>query len=104
MERGHLGYGEDLARAAARARERICRGHYRGENGVDTKASDQLPRATLTIRNTTAWGFQSLGLIGNMAAFNLKENISATLDRVTVFDSGVRPLPPGITPRSFGRA
>jgi hypothetical protein len=59
-----------------------------GENAVDTKASDQLPRATLTIRNTTVWGFRA-GLIGNMAAFNLKENISATLDRVTVFDSEV---------------
>jgi hypothetical protein len=59
-----------------------------GENGVDTKASDQLPRATLTIRNTTAWGFRN-GLIGNMAAFNLKENITATLDRVTVFDSEI---------------
>ena len=59
-----------------------------GENAVDTKSSASLPRATLTIRNTTAWGFRN-GLIGNMAAFNLKENINATLDRVTVFDSEI---------------
>jgi hypothetical protein len=59
-----------------------------GENGVDTKVGLELPRATLTIRNTTAWGFRN-GLIGNMAAFNLKEKIDATLDRITVFDSEI---------------
>jgi hypothetical protein len=59
-----------------------------GENGVDTKASNRLPRATLTIRNSTVWGFRA-GLMRNMAAFNLKENINATLDRVTVFDSEI---------------
>jgi hypothetical protein len=63
-------------------------GAVTGENAVDTKASTTLPRATLTIRNTTASGFRN-GLIGNMAAFNLKEHISATLDRVTVFDSEI---------------
>ena len=40
-----------------------------GENAIDTKASASLPRATLTIRNTTASGFRN-GLIGNMAAFS----------------------------------
>jgi hypothetical protein len=35
-----------------------------------------------------AFGFRN-GLIGNMAAFNLKVNIDATLDRVTVFDSEI---------------
>jgi hypothetical protein len=59
-----------------------------GENAIDTKASGDLPRANLTIRNTTASGFRG-GLIGNMAAFNLKENINATLDGVTVFDSEI---------------
>jgi hypothetical protein len=59
-----------------------------GENAVDTKASAGLARATLTIRDTTASGFRN-GLVGNMAAFNLKENINATLDRVTVFDSEI---------------
>jgi hypothetical protein len=59
-----------------------------GENAVDTKASSSLPRATIAIRDTTAWGFRK-GLIGNMAAFNLKENINAIVDRVTVYDSEI---------------
>jgi hypothetical protein len=63
-------------------------GTVTGENAIDTKANASLARATLTIRNTTAWGFRD-GLIGNMAAFNLKENVDATLDGVTVFDSEI---------------
>ena len=59
-----------------------------GENAVDTKASNGLPRASLTIRDTTAWGFRG-GLIANMAAFNLKENVNATVDGVTVYDSEI---------------
>jgi hypothetical protein len=59
-----------------------------GENAVDTKAALDLPRARLVIRDTVAYGFQN-GLIGNMAAFNLKENIDATVDRVTVYDSEI---------------
>ena len=59
-----------------------------GENAVDTKVGDTLPRARITIRDTVAWGFRN-GLIGNMAAFNLKENISALVDRVTVYDSEI---------------
>lgn len=59
-----------------------------GENGIDTKAASTNPRATLTIRNTTAWGFRN-GLINNMAAFNLKESIDAVLDGVTVYDSEI---------------
>jgi hypothetical protein len=59
-----------------------------GENAIDTKASADWPRASLTLRNVTASGFRG-GLIGNMAAFNLKEHISATLDGITVFDSEI---------------
>ncbi len=59
-----------------------------GENAIDTKAAANLPRARLTIRNVTAWGFQN-GLITNMAAFNLKEHVDARLDGVTVFDSEI---------------
>jgi len=57
-----------------------------GENAVDTKASPLYPRATLTIRDVTATGFRR-GLITNMAAFNLKEHIDASLDGITVSDS-----------------
>jgi hypothetical protein len=59
-----------------------------GENAIDTKAAANLPRARLTIRNVTTWGFRN-GLITNMAAFNLKEHIDAALEGVTVFDSEI---------------
>ena len=59
-----------------------------GENALDTKAAGKLPRATITVRNVTAWGFRG-GVSSNMAAFNLKEHISATLDGVTVYDSEI---------------
>jgi hypothetical protein len=59
-----------------------------GENAVDTKASGLYPRAQIVIRDSTVWGFQG-GLITNMAAFNLKEHVDATVDRVTVFDSEI---------------
>jgi hypothetical protein len=59
-----------------------------GENAIDTKAAASLPRAKIVIRDTEAWGFRG-GLIGNMAAFNLKENIDATVDRVTVNKSEI---------------
>jgi hypothetical protein len=59
-----------------------------GENAVDTKSSASFPRAKIVIRDTTAWGFRG-GLITNMSAFNLKENIDATVDRVTVHDSEI---------------
>jgi hypothetical protein len=59
-----------------------------GENAVDTKASRSAARSTIVIRDTAAWGFRN-GLLPNMAAFNLKENIDATVDRATVFDSEI---------------
>jgi hypothetical protein len=63
-------------------------GAVTGENAVDTKASATFPRSTIVIRDTSAWGFRN-GLISNMAAFNLKENIDATLDGTTVWDSEI---------------
>jgi hypothetical protein len=59
-----------------------------GENAVDTKASPQFARASMMIRDTEAWGFEH-GLISNMAAFNLKENVDVVVDRVTVRDSEI---------------
>ena len=59
-----------------------------GENAVDTKASPAFARAAITIRDTTVWGFRT-GSVTNMAAFNLKEHIDATIDGVTVFDSEI---------------
>ena len=63
-------------------------GTVTGENAVDTKSGSAFPRARITIRNTEAWGFRN-GLISNMAAFNLKENIDAVVDGVTVRDSEI---------------
>jgi hypothetical protein len=59
-----------------------------GENAVDTKAAAANIRSHITIRNTIARGFRN-GLIGNMAAFNLKEHIDATLDGITVSESEI---------------
>lgn len=59
-----------------------------GENAIDTKTFATVTRASLVVRDTTAFGFRN-GYISNQAAFNLKENIEATLDGVTVFDSEI---------------
>lgn len=59
-----------------------------GENAIDTKTSPAAPRARLTVTDTVAEGFGP-GLITNMAAFNLKENVDVTLDRVTVAASEI---------------
>ncbi len=59
-----------------------------GENAVDTKTPPFGPRAVMTIRDTLAWGFRG-GLIANMSAFNLKEDVDISVDRVTVWDSQI---------------
>jgi hypothetical protein len=59
-----------------------------GENALDTKTMGSAPRATVIVRQTEAWGFRG-GLIGNMAAFNIKENVNATFDGVTVSRSEI---------------
>jgi hypothetical protein len=63
-------------------------GTVTGENALDTKTYVNGPRARVTVRNTVASGFRG-GLIADQAAFNLKENIDALVDRVTVFDSEI---------------
>ncbi|MBA3885630.1 MAG: DUF1565 domain-containing protein [Acidobacteria bacterium] len=59
-----------------------------GENALDTKAGPAFGRARITVRDTIAWGYRG-GLINNMAAFNMKENIDAVFDRVTVHNSEI---------------
>jgi hypothetical protein len=59
-----------------------------GENAIDTKEAATNVRSRLIVRDTVASGFRG-GLINNMAAFNLKENVDATVDGVTVFDSEI---------------
>lgn len=66
----------------------FAKGVVPGENAVDTKTHPAAPRARMTIRQTTAEGFGP-GLINNMAAFNLKEQVHVTVDGVTVSRSEV---------------
>jgi len=66
-------------------------GDIPGENAVDTKVVPNdtyvsAPRLRLTVRNFIAHGWKRGGAIGNRAAFNLKEKVAATLERVTVYD------------------
>ena len=63
-------------------------GTVTGENAIDTKASASYARSKIVIRNIETWGFRS-GLITNMAAFNLKENIDAVVDGALVHDSEI---------------
>jgi hypothetical protein len=62
-------------------------GTVAGENAIDTKVPAG-STSRLTIRDTTAYGFRN-GLLTNMAAFNLKEGVSATLDRITIYNSEI---------------
>ena len=63
-------------------------GRVPGENAVDTKVNSALPRPSIVIRNTEVFGFRN-GFIGNMAAFNIKENVDAVIDGVTVHSSEI---------------
>ena len=59
-----------------------------GENAVDTKVGESLPRGSITIRNSEFYGFRG-GLISNMAALNIKEHVDAVIDRVTIHSSEI---------------
>jgi len=59
-----------------------------GENAIDTKQAATNVRSRLVVRDTIVSGFRG-GLINNMAAFNLKEYVDATVDGVTVSDSEI---------------
>jgi hypothetical protein len=63
-------------------------GSVPGENALDTKVNHKAPRARVVVRDTLAWGFRN-GMIHNMAAFNVKENVDAVIDGVTVWDSEI---------------
>ncbi|MFO0631847.1 MAG: choice-of-anchor Q domain-containing protein [Nannocystaceae bacterium] len=60
-----------------------------GENAFDSKVGDALDgngaNPTVVIRDTIVHGFE--GFISNQAAFNIKEAVDATIERVTVYDS-----------------
>lgn len=57
-----------------------------GENALDTKTPPEVSApSVVTIRDSIFHGFGG-GLITNMAALNLKENVLVTVDRTTVYD------------------
>lgn len=58
-------------------------GGYTSENAVDTKCPGK-GRPRITIRNCDVYGFR--GPIGNAAAFNIKEQCEAVIDRCTIHD------------------
>lgn len=66
------------------AHPRFAAGSYTAENAIDTKCPKQ-GRPKLTISDCTVSEFR--GPIGNAAAFNIKENCDATIDRCTISDS-----------------
>jgi hypothetical protein len=75
-----------------------------GENALDTKTLSTAPRAKVIVRQTEAWGFRG-GLLTNMAAFNIKENVDATFDGVTVSRSEIafRLRGPGVNGGAWAR-
>lgn len=68
-------------------------GQVPGENALDTKVVktgfESEPRMQITIRNVVAHGWTQGSYITNRAAFNLKEKVSVSLDRVTVYNSEI---------------
>jgi hypothetical protein len=66
------------------AHPRFAVGSYTSENAVDTKCPGKGLRPKITIRNCEAYGFR--GPIGNAAAFNIKEECDAIIDRCTIHD------------------
>ncbi len=66
------------------------RGQRIGENAIDTKVGHVVrdgrgTRPRLLVTDTVAYGWR--GVIGNQAAYNIKELVDARFDRVTVRDS-----------------
>jgi hypothetical protein len=65
------------------------KGDRPGENGVDTKAQPDAPRSELIIRNCYLHGYSQPAQIGNMAALNIKENVSAQISHCVFNDNEI---------------
>jgi len=68
-----------------------------GENAVDTKAKGENPRSSMIIRDSVFHGFRD-GLIANMAALNIKENVDVLIERVTLYNNEIALRLRGPTP------
>lgn len=60
-------------------------GQLVGENAFDSKTEHSEFRSRIIFRDVEAFGFR--GVIGNQAAFNVKENVDFTIDRATIWGS-----------------
>jgi hypothetical protein len=70
------------------AHPRYAAGACPGENAIDTKCpAGAKTRPRITVRNCEVSGFR--GPIGNAAAFNIKEECDAVIDRCTISDSEI---------------
>jgi len=65
------------------------KGQRPGENAVDTKTPPGGRRSELVIRNCLLHGWKQPGQIGLMAALNLKENVTASVDNCLFYDNQV---------------
>lgn len=61
-------------------------GEIPGENAFDSKQDLTNPKSDITIRDCVMHGFSS-GWIGNMAALNIKDNVSCVVERCIVYDN-----------------
>ncbi|MCP4179169.1 MAG: hypothetical protein GY756_15525, partial [bacterium] len=59
-----------------------------GENAIDTKYYIKDGRGRLNVINVEAYGWRS-DYISNAAAFNIKHNVKAVFDGITVYDSEI---------------
>ncbi len=67
------------------AHPRYAVGACPGENAIDTKCPTKAKtRPRITVRDCAVFGFR--GTIGNAAAFNIKEDCEAVIDRCTIYD------------------
>jgi hypothetical protein len=64
------------------------KGERPGENGIDTKVPGREP-CGLTIRNCYFYGWNQPGVISNMAALNLKENVHVTVENSVFRDNEI---------------
>jgi hypothetical protein len=58
-----------------------------GENAIDTKEDNTVTRATMTVRDSTFYGWDSTYIFG--AALNLKEFVDVVVDGNTFYDNNV---------------
>lgn len=63
-------------------------GERPGENAIDTKSSNEFPRANLEVVNCLFYGWGE-GQISNQAALNLKEHINANIENCVFRDNDI---------------